>query len=230
MLKRFIISLTIAGMVLLTANQALAKPYIGLGMGVITSDVDMNTTFKGRGVLTSFKIRNDTTQKQGAILAGYQYDFNDFFLAAEGHAELALGRDDIKDIKIDISPINNLKTDAKKKNSYGFDLRPGFHINSDIDVFALIGYRSTEFSIDQEAIKLGENNIDTEQFADLNGPELGLGIQFNATPHFAVRARFVHTDYDTIDPDIKSGNSLFFETGKFELSTNETTFDFIYTF
>lgn len=168
-------------------DSVIAGPYVGVygGYGWTSADnsngADPDPSGTDYGIYAGFKadsLLNSTVNKTGLALTG----------ALEVHYGGSTADDTVGGVKVE------------KGREYGVSFRPGMSfLNNDyiIDVnpYAIIGYRNTEFEASVAGLSADET---------YHGFELGLGTELVAYDNMAIRLDYTHVWYgeeNGIDPD-----------------------------
>lgn len=191
--------------------------YVGIdaGIGVInwnSSPVTLNPRASFVPPLTA-QATHGRSGATGGVFIGYADRFDRFYLGGELFAEL-------NDLRTSFHSIDSfgifqpLDIEVNLKDSYGAALLPGFYLSNFTKLFARLGF----------ARGYAQVNADSSSGNNVNGYQLGFGLDTQLAGQFIVRGEYKYTRYQSFNRTIQ-GNSV-----RFPLETNQFMLGLIYLF
>lgn len=231
-MKQSLLILAVSSLTALGASQASASPYIGAGLGIDNTTVDTN--FAPVNNITNHDLddyNQSVTQGNAHVLAGYEADFHkQYFIAGEVHADTSIGGGNsanVTEAEPNGDEIADFKISSKRRYGFGFDVRPGFDLSSDIKLFAIAGYHWTNFDFHASAENETTSETDgADETATLNGFDYGVGAQIALNESLALRAQFKQSQFQATHIRTNDGTAI----SKFSPRSNQTSLDIIYSF
>jgi outer membrane immunogenic protein len=184
--KILLISLIAApAAIIATPTMAASNPgngafYAGVGLTRDTADFDTKISTSGTTLVESDA---SGTGVGGNLFTGYGYTFcNGAYLGGEVFGSLSS-----LEHKTNLPTTGNLS--LKLKNSYGISALPGYWITDNSLLYARVGYVRSKF---EESLQgLASHNH------ELNGLQLGIGLQTTLVDNLSLRGEYIHTNYQS---------------------------------
>jgi outer membrane immunogenic protein len=163
-----------------TSSAAFAGDGAYLG-GVIGRDVGVtSTTFPAPGGGT---LENGMSGFAGGVFGGYGFDFDQFNVAAEAFANYS-GSDG----NTTAGGAGNVKTAIQY--NYGLAVLPGFKFTDETAMYGRLGFTRGAFRASGTLLPASVN-------ADLNGLQLGIGIETTLSDTLTARGEYVYNKYQS---------------------------------
>ncbi|MCD6047312.1 MAG: Opacity protein and related surface antigen [Gammaproteobacteria bacterium] len=172
-------------------------PYIGLGFGYDSTDFYKRLYITNSSQTEIYDKKDDlaATGVFGNLLAGYQWDFNNFLLATELTGNLST-------LKYHAYYSDNEANETSKGNftiskSYGISVLPGYFILPKVALYAHLGLVRGDFKYSEYKDNSLGNNIGLTEQQWLNGAKYGIGVLMPVQQKLNLRLQYNHIQYQT---------------------------------
>lgn len=212
--------------------------YLGGGGSIVDFQNDMTvgtSTAASTTTITSNADKN-TTVALGAIGLGYGTSVNQqFYLGLEAFAEAGSDvqeTDTINFTRTGTGTTLEGQTTSKLQYSYGLLFKPGFFIDGQTLIYAVVGPKWGDFKVDSTTTLTETAGVSGNVAgATLNGSSketkagiaAGLGIQRAINCNFHIAAEYQFTDYGSISSPTPSSGTLVTSTGAAGTLTNDSS-------
>lgn len=212
--------------------------YLGGGGSIVDFQNDMTMGTSTAASTTTITSNNDknTTVALGAIGLGYGTSINQqFYLGLEAFGEAGSNVEETDTVTFTRTGTGtNLEgqTTSKLNESYGLLLKPGFFIDGQTLVYAVVGPKWGNFKVDTTTTLTETSGLSGNVLgATLNGSSketkagiaAGLGIQRAINCNFHIAAEYQYTDYGSLTSPTPTSGTLVTSTGATGTLTNDSS-------
>jgi opacity protein-like surface antigen len=184
-MKRIFI-LSLAATSLCSLGQVSAAPYLGFLAGYANTTINTQKTATTSNDVTGNHAVNGFA---GSLYLGYRHTFAAFNLAGELFGTY------YGDTSAERISSTSTRNKYGLKVGYGIDLLPGFTIAKNINLFAILGVQSTQFTFKRTSSSASTENFDKNK--TLSGIDLGVGTEFTLTDRFSLRMTYKYTAFQS---------------------------------
>ncbi|PCJ34865.1 MAG: hypothetical protein COA93_03915 [Alphaproteobacteria bacterium] len=181
-----------------TANAAQDGLYLGLDAAYEEYDNSISVD----GFATNLSSFVKPKGAAAGFILGIRQSAGRFNMAIEGRYGYTLANYNLGDA----TALGFDKYKYEGGNSFSISILPGFHISNDLLIYSRLGYVRSQYKE-----KFTQGIVETTAGGYQGGLEYGVGLQYDLTGNFSLRAEYTRTDYKNTTESLNI-NGVIFDT------------------